>query len=216
MIIHILGKPGTGKTTLGKRLSKLPNTVVIDTDDIDDSNAFEILSNSKYEYFFKNENTIGGFWKMLEQHNLDKLFEILEQNKNKHVIIVGLTIFPPQETAVIGYSIDIDSTTNYFQINKRTLNDICTNCKDLTELFEKEKNKLKLDLEILFKYKIRNEFPLIPFRIDEAIEMRKKHSEEIGYKYMKVDDIYNDISKIISKNNSLKKSKLLRNKPKKL
>ncbi len=35
MIIHILGKAGAGKTTLGKRLSKLPNTVVFDTDDID-------------------------------------------------------------------------------------------------------------------------------------------------------------------------------------
>lgn len=33
-IIHISGSPGSGKTTLGEQLSKLPNTVVIDTDSI--------------------------------------------------------------------------------------------------------------------------------------------------------------------------------------
>ena len=141
MLFHITGSSGTGKTTLGKKLEQIPNTIVIDTDNIDDSNALEILSNKKYEHFFKNEKTINGFWQMLEQKDLDKLFEILEQNKNKNIILVGLTIYPPPETAVIGYCIDDDSTSNYFQLNQKTLKDICSNCVELQDLLEKETNK---------------------------------------------------------------------------
>lgn len=214
MLFHITGPSGAGKTTLGKKLENIENTIVIDTDEIDDTNALEILSNPKYEHFYKNEKTTEGFWKMLEQKNLDKLFEILEQNKNKNIILVGLTIFPPPETAVIGYSIDIDSTTNFFQLNTRTLESICENCSDLTNLLKNEKNKFKVDLEILFRYKIRGSFPVIPFRIDESIEMRKKYAEEIGYKYMNFNDIFDDINKII-KESKLNEQKISRNKPKK-
>jgi adenylate kinase family enzyme len=34
-IYHIDGPSGAGKSTLGRRLAALPNTIVIDTDDID-------------------------------------------------------------------------------------------------------------------------------------------------------------------------------------
>jgi adenylate kinase family enzyme len=34
-IYHIDGSSGAGKSTLGRRLAALPNTIVIDTDDID-------------------------------------------------------------------------------------------------------------------------------------------------------------------------------------
>ena len=48
----LAGKSGSGKTTLGKKLTSIPNTFVIDTDEIDDSNALEILSDKKYKHFF--------------------------------------------------------------------------------------------------------------------------------------------------------------------
>ena len=39
---------------------------------------------------------------------------------------------------------------------------------------EKESNKYKADLTMLFKYKIRRSFPIIPYQIDEGIKLRKK------------------------------------------
>lgn len=199
MLFHITGPTGSGKTTLGNKLSKIPNTIIIDTDEIDDSNAMDIILDPKFNELFKNENTINGFFQILEQRNLEKLGEILETNKNSNIIIVGMTIFPPGETAVQGYSIDISADDNYYQLNTRTLDTICSNCVDLKDLMEKETNKYKADLTMLFKYKIRRSFPIIPYQIDEGIELRKKHTQEIGYKYLSPEKIVSDIINTISK-----------------
>jgi hypothetical protein len=213
MLFHICGPSGSGKTTLGKKLESIPNTFIIDTDEIDDYNALEILSEPKYQHFFISENTIDGFWKMLEQKNSSVLLDLLEKNKDKIIIIVGMTIYPPAETGVKGYSIDISANNNFYQINKRSLNEICSNSNELNQLFENEKNKFIVDLIILFKYKIRQSFPIIPFQLDNGIEMRKKHDTELGYKYLKPEEIYTDIEKIIkesipkSNNMSRQKSK---------
>lgn len=205
MLFHITGPAGSGKTTLGNKLSKIPNTIIIDTDDIDDSNAMDIITDPKFNELFKNEKTVNGFFQILEQRNLEKLGELLETNKNSNVIIVGMTIYPPGETAVQGYSIDISADANYYQLNTRTLDSICSNCVDLKDLMKKEKNKYKADLIMLFKYKIRLSFPTIPYQIDEGIKLRKKHAQEIGYKYLSqekiVDDIINTISRAKTKTN---------------
>jgi hypothetical protein len=210
MLFHITGPSGSGKTTIGKKLENIPNTVVIDTDTIDDSNALEILSEEKYKHFFSSEKTIEGFWKMLEQKNFDKLFGLLDNNKGKNIIIIGMTIYPPAETQVHGYSIHISSDDLYYQINKRSLHDICSNCSELTKILENEKNKYLVDLAILFKYKLRQSFPLMPFQIDDGIEIRKKHDIEIGYKYLKQEEIIEDIKKKISESNNLSRQSKLK------
>ena len=43
MIIHISGPSGSDKTTLGNKIAKISNTIVIDTDDIDDPNSIKIM-----------------------------------------------------------------------------------------------------------------------------------------------------------------------------
>ena len=53
MLFHITGPAGSGKTTLGNKLSKIPNTMIIDTDEIDDSNAMDIISDTKFNELFK-------------------------------------------------------------------------------------------------------------------------------------------------------------------
>jgi energy-coupling factor transporter ATP-binding protein EcfA2 len=216
MLFHITGPSGSGKTTLGNQLSKIPNTIIIDTDEIDDTNAMDIITDSKFDELFKNENTINGFFQLLEQRNLEKLAHILETNKDSNIIIVGMTIYPPGETAVQGYSIDVSSNSNYYQLNNRTLDTICSNCVELKDLMENEKNKYKIDLTMLFKYKIRRSFPIIPYQIDEGIELRKKHAQEIGYKYLSQEKIVEDIINLLTKakTNEANKSNLSRHKAK--
>jgi len=199
MLFHITGPAGSGKTTLGNKLSKIPNTVIIDTDEIDDANAMDIINDPQFNKLFKNENTVDEFFQILEQKNMEKLGEILKENKNSNIIIVGVTMYPPGETAVQGYSIDISADSNYFQLNNRTLDSICSNCVDLKDLMEKEPNKYKIDLIMLFKYKIRRSFPIIPIQINDGIELRKKHAHEIGYKYLSQEKIVEDIINTISK-----------------
>lgn len=201
MLFHITGSAGSGKTTLGKKLSSLPNTIVLDTDDIYDTNAIELLNDPTYDKIFENNVKVQGFWKIVEKKNYDDLYELLKNNKNKNIIMVGMTIYPPPETDVIGYTIDIDSNDLFYQLNKRTIETICTNCIDITKLFEEEKNKYKVDLKLLFEYKIRLSFPILPNQIDESVANRKKHSEELGYKYLKADEIIEEITTIINDNN---------------
>jgi len=208
MLFHITGPAGSGKTTLGNKLSKIPNIVIIDTDEIDDQNAMDIITDLKYNELFKNENTVDGFFKILEQRNSEKLGKILESNKGSNIIIVGMTIYPPSETGVQGYSIDISADANYYQLNKRTLESICSNCVELKDLLENEKSKYKVDLMMLFKYKIRFQFPIIPFQVEDGIKMRKTHAQELGYKYLSQEKIVEDIINVLytTKNESKTKS----------
>lgn len=208
MLFHITGPAGSGKTTLGNKLSKIPNTVIIDTDEIDDSNAMDIILDPEYNKLFKNENTVNGFFKLLEQRNMEKLGKILESNKGSNIIIVGMTIYPPSETCVQGYSIDISTDASYYQLNKRTLDTIYSNYEELKDLFKNEKSKYKVDLVMLSKYKIKLQFPIIPFQVEDGIKMRKTLAQELGYKYLSqekiVEDIINTLKKV--KNESKTKS----------
>lgn len=207
MLFHITGPSGSGKTTLGNKLSKIPNTIIIDTDEIDDTNAMDIIMDPKYKELFKNENTINGFFNILEQRNMEELGKILESNKKSNIIIVGMTVYPPKETNVIGYSIDISVDDNYYQLNKRTLDSICSNCIELKDLLETRTSKYIIDLTMLFKYKIRRSFPIIPYQIEDGIKMRKSHAQELGYKYMSQEKIVEDIIDILEKAKNESKNK---------
>ena len=147
------------------------------------------------------------FYRILDKKNLEKLSKILEANKNSNIIIVGMTIFPPEESAVQGYSIDISIDDFYYQLNLSNIESICSNCGDLKDLIKKEPNKYKADLTMLFKYKIRQSFPIIPDQIDKDNELRKKYALEMGYKYLSQEKIVEDIISIISKSKPKSKSK---------
>ena len=106
----------------------------------------EIISNPECSKLFVSEETVGEFFNLLERKNMERLGMLLEKNKDKNIIIVGMTIYPPGETAVLGYSIAIESDNLYTQLNTRTLDTICSNSDELKNLLVEEKNKFKADL----------------------------------------------------------------------
>jgi adenylate kinase family enzyme len=117
MIIHILGKAGAGKTTLGKRLSKLPNTFVFYTDDIDDPNSLKLFS----KYHFKTQKNIDAYFSELAKLDQKDIMKIIEKNKDKNIIITGFLFGGMDVKVDKGYYIKIDDDTHYQQFNLRTL-----------------------------------------------------------------------------------------------
>lgn len=209
MLFHISGPANSGKTTLGKKLSQLENTIIIDMDEIDDANGVKILSDNNNDHFYSNNETIGGFFKLLEKKNIETLEELLQSNSNKNIIIIGTTLYPPPETNVQGYSIEISPEQIFHQANKRSLDNILKYSDELSKVLNEEKNILKADLVMLFEYKLRWPFPLIPVQIEGDIQRRKKFDQENGYKYAKPEDIVSSIT------SQIKNSKMSRNKSKK-
>ena len=119
MIIHILGPSGSGKTTLGNKCSKLKNTVIIDTDDIDDPNSLKLLP----KYDLKNKSDVKKFEKELGKLNKKKLEKIIEKEKNKNIIFVGFPFVGMNiitDLVDIGFQIKIDASDLYRQYNERT------------------------------------------------------------------------------------------------
>jgi len=74
MIIHISGAPGSGKTTLGKKLIELKkrNVMIFDLDDIfDEFVSSHRFNSSSYQKFLNN---------------------LIKKHSNKHIIFVGLNM----------------------------------------------------------------------------------------------------------------------------
>jgi adenylate kinase family enzyme len=193
MIIHISGSSGSGKTTLGNRLKKLKNVVVIDTDDIDDPNSMKIIN--KYNLDSKqDENKFNKELKKLNKVSLDK---ILNDNKSKNIIFVGFFhsgmnyMFKKVNS---GYHIKITPDILFRQYNKRTLNVMHTNYKEIYNLFESKFYEKKIHYILSKKFGIRNGFDCADID-DFKKDIRRGYlrAKKDKYKYKNTDDIYNDI-----------------------
>jgi adenylate kinase family enzyme len=192
MIIHILGKTGTGKTTLGKRLSKLPNTVVIDTDDIDDPNALKLLS----KYDFENKKSINNYFAELAKLDQKDLNKFIEKNKNKNIILTGF-LFGMNINVDKGYYIKIDDDLHYKQFNLRTLESIKNNYNLIKKLLKMDIPREKIQRYTTIKAKIRGPFMVPDFVWKDFVGNPKKEAMEIKYEYMNNDKIFENISKLL-------------------
>lgn len=87
MLIHITGPPGSGKSHIGSKLSKLPNTVIIDTDEIFDEHGLKIL----HKYHFRNLQNEDAFYAEIKKMNDNRLKKILKdaKDKGKNIVFVG-------------------------------------------------------------------------------------------------------------------------------
>ncbi len=195
MIIHILGKPGAGKTTLGKRLSKLPNTVVFDTDDIDDPNSIKLLS----KHNFKSKKDIDSYWKNLSKLDQKDILDIIEKNKDKTIIFTGF-LFGMNIQIDKGYYIEISKEQLYKQFNLRTLESIKKHTKDLEKRLKSKDNMIKMERYACIESKIRGPFMAPPFVWDGFYGNPEEDAKRMNYKYESSDKIFKDIKKLLFKN----------------
>jgi adenylate kinase family enzyme len=213
-IYHIIGASGAGKTTLGEKLSKLENTIVIDVDDIEDEHKIKFYENEEnYKKILnlrrhKNEDgtynleKIDKEWFEIENEITEgkksDLQKILNDNSDKHIILVGHTMDPPTEYIIKGYSIDIDADTLYKQLNLRTLKSICKNREKITKLLKNDDIPMEIKDQLLnYKYKIRVPFQKHTYNVLNALPKRIKIANNKGYKILNRDEIYEEIKSLI-------------------
>ena len=195
MIIHILGKPGSGKTTLGKRLSKLPNTIVFDTDDIDDPNAIKLLS----KFDFKTKKNNDSYWKNLSKLDQKDIMEIIDKNKDKNIIFTGF-LFGMNINVDKKFYIKISEEQLYRQFNLRTLESIKKNYKNIEKrLKSKNNNIIKMERYACIESKIRGPFMAPEFVWKGFYGNPEQEAKDKEYTYESSDKIFKDIKKILLK-----------------
>ena len=196
MIIHILGASGSGKTTLGNKLSKLKNTVIIDTDDIDDPNSMKLINN----YDLDTKRDINKLNKKLSELNKTDLDRVIKKGKNKNIIFVGFphrgmnSIFDIKD---VGYQIKIEPYILFKQYSLRSLNTLHNNFNEIKKLLNSGLSEEKIHWIVSKKYGLRNGFGCADINVlKEELKRHKKKAKETGYKYKDTDEIYKDICSI--------------------
>ena len=199
LIIHILGPSGSGKTTLGDDLAFLPNTISLDTDDIDDKNAIKLLS--KYNIENKEEDRL--FNKERKRLNKKDINKFISNNKDKNIILVGFAFQGMEiisKVATHKFSINIDPDSLFRQYQLRSLDYITKNNKDIEKLLKNKKISIdKIVVLLTLKYKIRHGFKCENSQdVRTDIKRRNKEAKEKGYKVLSSDEIYEEVSDAIN------------------
>ena len=201
-ILHILGASGAGKTTLGKRLSQLPNTLVIDTDDIDDPNSMTIIP--KYAFTSKKDDT--KYESELTKLNKKQLDNILQTNKGKIIIFVGFfhAGMRQMETKVTkGYTIKITPEKLWRQYNLRTATYIHENYNEIKSMLNNDAMVPdKIHMILSKKFGIRDGFDcggLDDF--NKYVDKQEARAKTNKYFYGTSDEIFQDISEYLAKQN---------------
>lgn len=194
-IVMIDGPSGSGKTTIGNKIkNKYKNVLVVDSDKIDDGNFLYLYENNK-KFREMIQKQKGKPYDIHNKLNIKKRNKIIAKNKDKHIIFIGFTV-PLGDIKHIRYYIDIDPKLNFQRINSRTLDSICDNKKEIKEILKKE-NPNAFDMLTLYKYEIRQRFPIVYNNLKKGNMTKRKNARKKGYKVMKADKIIPDLEKTL-------------------
>jgi adenylate kinase family enzyme len=194
-IIHILGEPGSGKTSIGLKLKEYSDKfAIIELDDIDDPIALKMLNNPKYLRLAlstkDSDNT--EFFNIKDKKGTAQITKLIKQYQieNKIVVITGLSIDIKNISITDKYFINIDPKILFKQLNLRTLNYIVKYHTEIKSLIENE-NPEKINHILLYKYNLRA--PFLADYNDVARFLQNKIKQNKTYKLLFSDEIYNDI-----------------------
>ena len=193
-IIYISGLSGSGKTTLGNKLKLIEDIKVFDLDDIDDTNALELLQ--------KPWMGITNFNKLKDKMNKLKITQIIKTFKHNYIyVFVGL-LDEINKFATHKFFIKPDIITIYKQVNLRTLTDIVNSENEIKELLNNCKTIVDMEKTneiLLYKYKIRRLFPDSKDGIQFMIKKRTIDAKKYKFKILTADKIYESVIKINNK-----------------
>jgi adenylate kinase family enzyme len=199
MIIHIAGPSGSGKTTLVEKIAKkYKNTIIIDTDNIDDPNGLKLLK----KYTLSDKKSLRNFLKELAKKNKKDLNKIIKNNKDKNIIFAGFFhngMKHLEKKIDKGYMIKISPDKLWRQYNLRTVTYIHKNFNEIKSLLNSRKNILKIHMIFSRKFGIRNGFECDDSdNLENFSKIIKKITIEKNYYYASSDKIYKNLTKYIT------------------
>ena len=190
MIIFITGPSGSGKTTLTFQLrTEYTNVLVIDTDDIDDTNALKLLDGKP----IKSQKDVDKFLSTKEQMNAITLGDLI--NNNRDIIILGMTIIPKKMDH--RFCIKIDYPTLYKQVYTRSFTSIGSQLDNINKMLQQDISVYKKDLLLVYQYKLRKCVPEMPYNDISKLTQYYSKMKKRNFKVGTVDFIKDKISKLL-------------------
>lgn len=191
-IIHIIGIPGSGKSTLGKIIQhRFKNIHVIDADEINDDSFIELYTKNPEFKKMINENT-GDPQDMHIELNNHKLNDKLK-NQNSHILILGNIDL--KLDIDLKYILDTPLGLNYKQVNIKAIRDICNNKSSIKDLYKNEYPVSVIYAMSYYKYKIRSGFPYDIEDIQNHIQMISSNNND--YRLLSGQNILDELDKHI-------------------
>ena len=207
MIIHIDGLTGSGKTVLGKKISRELNHDVIDVDDIHTINAHNLLSKYNFDinqidivkcqtYIEFNNELLKNYMDELLKINQADFNKELENYKDNNIIITGNL-----ENIVInadkGYYIKIDKDLHYKQYNIKIIEEIYKNYDEIKKILNSDISLYNKRIIIAIKYNVPPS--LIPNyeKWIKFTECSASNAYKSGYKYASQNEIFSEVTELL-------------------
>ncbi|SIP86155.1 Putative helicase [Pacmanvirus A23] len=201
ILIHVSGPSGGGKTTMMKIISskltkiKKQNTLLVDTDEIDDRIILQLIQNPKYQKWFDNPNDknkakIGKIHSKFVREEFKKLLAT-----GKNIVLFGISLGYIHD-ADYKYTIKIDPETCYKQSMLRTLNDITQNADKIRKVLKSNLSPEVIRTYCIHKFHLRHNFISGVSSLDTWREFYKEEAKA-GYTALPFDNIIDKIIKLL-------------------
>ncbi len=181
----ITGTPGSGKTTLGKKIAHLPNVKVVELDDIQDEIMLQNIDITSED--IKQE--------ILLQDSIQKIID--KSTPNEILVFVGLMNDYLIHRVDYKFMINLDLDTIYERVNIRHLQIINDHYYDIQKLIKDKKyTPEQKDKLLLYKYKLRSQFPQTKKNLSGILETFIYYAINDHFEILTIDQIYKKIKRL--------------------